>query len=333
VIGTWVRGVGVAVALSSVLATGLGGVSATAATTGILQVTSSPSLATQILVDGVIANSRAVNGLELAPGVHNVSFTHVPGYTEPVPQSVTITAAITTAIVGTFTPRGQLQVVTVPQVASQITIDGKPADNYGVATDVAAPVMHQVCFGPVAGFTPPACQTVSTTVGPLPTVVTGVFVPSLGAPGLTGVGYLRASTSPAVQSQILIQQGASTWIADNWGLNWLELPPGSYTVSFSYLEGWTAPAPQTVTITAGNTTVVPGNFTQRGELRVITSPPVRGTISVDGVPRDSWGIWTDFPTGSHTACFAPVAGFVNTPACQTVTVNPGVEIDVTGTYS
>jgi len=325
---TWIRRVGVAVAACSVLVTGLGAASATAATTGILRVTSSPSLATQILVDGQIADSRAVNGLELAPGVHNVSFTHVPGYTEPAPQGVLVTAGATASLVGTFTPRGQLQVVTAPSVGSEITIDGHPADNYGVTTDVSAPAIHQVCFGAVKGFTPPACQSATTTTGALPTLVTGVFVPSLTAGGQTGVGYLRVTSTPAVPTQILVDNQ----IADSWGLNWLELAPGAHTVCFAHVYGYTEPPCQSATVVAGLTTTVAGSFAQRGELRVLTSPAVPGTISVDGVARDTWGIWTDFPVGSHSVCFGAVTGFVNTPVCQTISVNPGVETDVTGVY-
>jgi hypothetical protein len=148
------------------------------------------------------------------------------------------------------------------------------------------------------------------------------------------MGLMRIASSPAVPTQITITpSGASPYLADSWGLTWLELAPGSYTVSFSHVQGYTEPAPQAVSITAGNTTVVPASFTQRGFLRVTTSPAVAGTITVDSVPRDDWGMWTDIPTGSHTVCFGGVAGYASTPPCQTVTVNAGVETDLAGVYS
>jgi hypothetical protein len=148
------------------------------------------------------------------------------------------------------------------------------------------------------------------------------------------MGLVRIASSPAVPTQITIKpSGGSPYLADSWGLNWLELAPGSYTVSFAHVQGYTEPAPQTVTLTAGSTTVVPASFTQRGFLRVTTSPAVAGTITVDRVPRNDWGMWTDLPTGSHTVCFGAAVGYANTPACQTITVNAGVETDVTGSYS
>jgi hypothetical protein len=192
---------------------------------------------------------------------------------------------------------------------------------------------HQVCFGAVADYNPPGCQTIAVTAGNL-TNLTGTFTSNPGAPGQSGMGLMRIASSPAVATQITITpSGGSPYIADSWGLNWLELAPGSYTVSFAHVQGWTEPAPQTVTITAGNTTVVPANFIQRGFLHVFTSPAVAATILVDGAARDDYGVFTDLPTGSHTVCFGAAVGFANTPACQTVTINAGVETDVTGAFS
>ncbi len=144
----------------------------------------------------------------------------------------------------------------------------------------------------------------------------------------TGVGFLRVTSDPAVPSQISLN-GA---IADSWGLNWLELPVGSYTVHFSHVEGYSDPADQTVSVAAGATTTVAGAFTARGSLHVTTSPAVAAAISVDGIPRNDWGMWTDVPTGSHHVCFGPTAGYT-APACQDVTVSAGTPSSVTGTYT
>jgi hypothetical protein len=221
-------------------------------------------------------------------------------------------------------------VVTVPQVASEITIDGNPADNYGVNTDVDATFSHTVCFGPVAGFTPPACQSVTVKAG-MPTVVTGTFTPCLTTClGQTGVGFLRVTSSPAVPTQVLVDGH----IADSWGLNWLEIAPGPHTVCFLHLEGWTEPSScQSATVLAGVTSTVTGIFTQRGGIHVLTTPPVPATITIDGVARDTWGVYTDIPTGSHTVCFGSVPGHATTPACQTVTVNAGLETVAIGLYT
>jgi hypothetical protein len=239
---------------------------------------------------------------------------------------VTITAGQTTTVNATFTQRGSLRVITSPAVAGAISVDGVPRNDWGLWTDLPTG-SHQVCFGAVKDFDAPACQTVSVNAGLL-TTVTGTYTSDPGAAGQSGKGLLRVTSSPALASQILI----GGVIANSWGLDWLELDPGSYTLSFTHVEGYTEPAPQMVTITAGQTTTVNATFTQRGSLRVITSPAVPGTISVDGIPRNDWGMWTDIPTGSHQVCFGAVPGHT-APGCQTVTVNAGLLTTVTGTYS
>jgi hypothetical protein len=299
---------------------------------GTLRVTTSPAVGGQVLVDGRPADSWGLNWARVPVGTHTVSFTHVEGYSEPAPQTVTITAGQTTTIAGTYTRRGELHVVTSPPVPSRITIDSDPGDDWGMWTDLPTGP-HQVCFGAVAGYDPPPCQATTLTAGTT-TTVTGTFTPDATATGPPGTGSLRVTTSPAVPSQIsLTPSGGTATIADSWGLNWLSLSPGSYTISFAHVTGYDEPAPQTVTIAAGQTTVVTGVFTQRGTLRVTTNPPANATIAINGVPDDNWGVWSDFPPGSYQVCFGTAAGFVNTPACQVATVTAGTETDVTGNYS
>ena len=138
---------------------------------------------------------------------------------------------------------------------------------------------------------------------------------------------LRVTTNPALPSEISLD-GV---IRDSWGLTWLKLPPGTYTLSFTHVEGYTEPSSQQVTLTNDNTTTVNATFTQRGSLRVITSPAVPGTISVAGVPRNNWGLWTDIPVGNYQVCFGAVADFT-APACQQANVTAGQLTTITGTY-
>jgi hypothetical protein len=294
--------------------------------TGFLRVTSSPALPTQISIDGVVADSWGLNWVKLAPGSYTVSFSHIEGFTEPAPQVVTVTAGATTTVTGTFTARGSLRVITSPPVAGRIAVDGVPRNQWGMWTDLPAGA-HTVCFGPVAGYDPPACEDVTLVAG-APSTITGVYAVDAMGQGATGVGFLRVTSDPAVPTQISID-GV---IADSWGLNWVELAPGAHTVSFSHIEGWTDPAPVVVTVTDGVITTVAGTFVERGSLRVITSPPVAGTIAVDGSPRNDWGMWTDLPAGLHTVCFGAVAG-LTAPACQDVTLAAGALSTVTGTYT
>ena len=221
-----------------------------------------------------------------------MAFTHVEGFAEPVSQNVTVAAGQTTTVTGTFVQRGSLRATTSPAVAGTVSVDGVPRNNWGMWTDV--PVgSHQVCFGAVAGFTAPACQDTVVSAGELSTV-TGTYVVNAGAPGPSGVGQLRVTTSPALPAQILVD-GV---LRDSWGLTWLSLSPGQHTVSFTHVEGFSEPDPVSVSVVVGQITSVTGVFTKRGSLRVVTSPAVGGTVSVDGVPRNNWGS-VDGRSGRH----------------------------------
>jgi hypothetical protein len=294
---------------------------------GFLRVTTNPAAASQITVDGNIADTWGLNWLKIAPGSHTVCFSSVQGFTAPACQTVTVSSGATTTVSGAFVQRGWLHVITSPAVPSTISIDGVPSDDWGVFTDIPTG-SHQVCFGLVANFTPPACQTAVVIAGAT-TNITGTFTSSPGAKGQTNVGFLRVVTSPALPSQITVDGN----IADTWALTWLEISPGSHSVCFSYVVDYTTPACQTVTVTAGATTSVTGTFAQRGFLRVVTSPASAATIFIDGNASDDWGVFTDLPTGTHMVCFGQSAGFANTPACQSAVVTAGTTTVITGAYS
>ena len=295
-----------------------GAMTAPGGTTGLLRVTTSPGVPSQVQVNGIPMDDWALNWVKLPPGQYTVSFSDLQGFTTPAPQTVTVTAGQTTTVQGSFIRRGNLRVVTSPPVPSTISVDGVPRNDWGVWTDLPAG-SYQVCFGDVAGFNTPSCQTANLTAGQT-TVITGTFTVNAAAPGpAAGYGLLRVTTSPAVPGQVLVDGVPMT----DWGLDWVKLPPGTYTVSFTNIPNFTSPPPQVVTVTAGQTTSAQGSYVQRGFLRVITSPPVPGTIYVNGLAREDWGLWTSVEPGSYQVCFGAAPGFSNTPTCQTqnVTVN------------
>jgi hypothetical protein len=295
-------------------------------TPGMLRVATSPAVPSQIRIDGNIAETWSTTWVKVAPGSHQVCFGDVVGFTTPGCQTVSVTSGQTTTVTGTFAQEGYLRVETSPAVPSEITVNGNPADDYGVWSLFPAG-SYQVCFAQVAGFDPPACQSATVTAGQT-TTLTGVFTPDSTAVGQPGVGRLRVTTSPAVASVISVDGNP----ADQWAVNYLELPAGSHQVCFSGIQGFVTPACQTVTISSGVTTTTVGSFVQTGFLKVATSPAAPGTIYVDGLPRDDWGLYTDFPAGSYVVCFGVVPG-ITAPACQTATVTAGTTTPITGKYS
>lgn len=292
---------------------------------GYLHVTTNPAVGSQISIDGVPADTFGLTWVKVPAGTHVVSFSHVQGFVEPSPTTVTVEPGVTTDLTGNFTAHGFLHITTSPAVAGTITVDGLAADDWGVFTDF--PVgSHMICFGAVANFTPPVCQSAMVTASAT-TTVTGNYTSHVGAPGATGVGLLRVTTNPAVPSQITVDGH----ITDTYGTTWVKTAPGSHAVCFSDVPGFSTPPCQTVSVTSGATTSAVGNFTQRGYLHVSTSPAVPGTITVDGFARDDWGLFTDLPAGAHQVCFGYVNNH-NIPACQNVTLTAGTTTSVTATY-
>jgi len=291
----------------------------------MLRATTNPPVPSQILVDGTPFNTWGLTWVKLPPGTFEVSFTDVEGFSTPPAQTVTLTEGSTTTVTGTFSRRGFLRATTDPPLPATVSIEGVPRNDWGVWTDLD-PGDHEICFGPVPDYSAPDCQTVTVTEGAT-TEVTGVYTPSDGAAGPSEFGMLRVTTDPALPSRIIVDGT----VRDTWGLNWLKLDPGEYTVSFSDVAGYETPEQQTITVVEGETTTVAGEFTEQGWLRVSTEPAVPGTVMIDGTPRDDWGMWTDLGSGDYEVCFGAVAGYI-APSCVTTALPPGTTTVLSGEY-
>lgn len=295
--------------------------------TGLLRTTTSPAVPAQIVVDGIPRDSWSLTWMELTVGPHQVCYSDVQGFTTPLCDTVNVTTGATTTTQGVYEPRGWLKVNTSPALPSTITVDGRPMNDWGMWTDLAPDAGgYLVCYGAVPGFDAPACETAVVTAG-VTTEITGVFTPNAAATGATNFGMLRVTATPAVPTQVVVDGQP----ADTWSLQWLKLTPGLHQVCFTDISGFTTPQCQAVTIAAGATTTVVGEFVERGWLRVDTSLAKPSTISVNGFPRDAWGVWTDLPPSpSYEVCFTEVDLF--TPACETVAVTAGALTTVTGIW-
>ncbi len=293
----------------------------------LLRVTTNPAVPGKIYVDGVPRDEWGLAWMKIAPGAHTVSFGDVYGFGTPTAQTVTTTAGATTTVQGNYIPYGSLRVITSPAVAATIYVNGQPADDWGLWRS-AAPGSYTIHFGLLADYNPPADQIVTVTAGSL-TTVTGTYTSNPGAsgPDPTTYGMLRVTTNPAVPAQILVN-GIPR---DEWGLAWVKMAPGTYTVSFTSVYGMTPPAPATVTVTATATTTYNGLFTVLGSLRILTSPALPATVFVNGIPRDDWGMWQSMAPGTYTVSFGDLAGYA-TPAPQTAIVTANALTTITGSY-
>ena len=297
---------------------------------GELRVTTTPAVSAQITVNGFAADTWGLTWVDFPEGTHTVCFTDMPAMDTPPCQDVTILAGATTVLDGAYAARGWLQATTNPALPATITIDGEPANDWGVWTHLPEGEA-EVCFGPVAGWDQPdfgtglgPCQQVNILNG-APVVIQGNYVANASAVGPTGHGFLRVETTPAMSAQISVDGTPN----NSWGLNWMKITPGLHEVCFSDMQGWSTPECEEITIVAGATTTVQGNYVQRGTLQVNTSPAIESTILIDGFPANDWGNWTDHAPGDYEVCFSEA---LIVPSCQVVTVTAGANTFVVGTW-
>ena len=283
---------------------------------GLLRVTTNPAVPSVIDVDGLWTDAFGLDWVEVAPGTHDICFRGVPGFVPPPCEPTVVVPGVTAVVQGDFLVQGTLDIITSPAVASTITVDGAPVNDWGAIVRIA-PGAHEVCFGAVVGWDPPPCTTHPVTAGGI-TPVTGTFVANGAAVGPTGFGNLRVTTSPPVPTQISID-GVG---AQPFGLDWVKVAPGPHEICFSDVPGYDTPPCEMVTVVDGATTVTSGLFTQLGELRVLTSPPVDQPVTVDGRVVDQYGFWTWAPAATYQIC---TVGYT----CQSVDVIAGNSATVT----
>lgn len=293
--------------------------------TGFLKVHANPAVPTIISVNGVPMDGWEIKKVPLPVGEHVVTFTDVPGYVTPEPMIAVIDSEKTTSLTASFVRLGMLRVVSEPAVKTTISVDGVPRDDYGLWL-YATPGQHTVSFGPVEGYDSPPDVQAKVKGGEI-VEVSGVFTPNPAASGPEGVGSLRVTSSPALPTTI--------WVdgipRNTWGLAWLSLLPGVYEVSFGDVGDHATPEPVTVEVREGQVTEVEGEFTLLGGLCVVTSPPNFAPIYVDGIVRDTWGIWLVLPEGRYDISFGLVPGHPQLQPCSVLVV-PGQTTLVVATY-
>ncbi len=150
--------------------------------------------------------------------------------------------------------RGVLLVSTSPALRATISVDGVPRSAFGLGIDLPVGI-HEVCFGPMGGYSPPACERVTITVGGTTSVV-GTYKPAPGAPPApVSGGLLSVRTPPAVPSQISIDGVARA----NQALD-LRVDAGPHRVCFRYVPGFRTPDCELVTVEEGGSASVVATF-------------------------------------------------------------------------
>ncbi len=136
-------------------------------------------------------------------------------------------------------------------------------------------------------------------------------------------GLLRVNSIPAVWTTISVNGTRS----DDWAINWVPMPTGYYTLQFADVPNFespisydvsfypftggstgseTLPVGSLIPVYPNTTTLVNLNFQEEGFLRVVTNPPAPGTIYIDGMPKEPWGLWVSVPPGTYNITWGDI---------------------------
>ncbi len=244
---------------------------------GQLRVETSPAVPTTISIDGIPRSAWGLNWVKMPPGEYTLSFTDTFGYlapseievtyegedaiTQPVTDPITVYADETTEVMVHCIQLGNLWVSTDPMVATIISLDGvPPSNNWGFWVDLL-PGDYNLSISDVIVYKTPI-EVEVTYPGQAP-VIQAITAPiTVEAGGTTAVvihfirlGNLKVETSPNLAATIFVDGEPM----NDWGF-WVDLEAGDYTVSFEDMDGYLTPPPTVVTITAGVTTYVTGDY-------------------------------------------------------------------------
>jgi hypothetical protein len=328
---------------------------------GLLRIQTFPAVPTLIYLDGIPRNNWGLNWVKMPAGEYTLSFSDVDHYN--VPATVTVNyypgttgnvqslndpinvyADTVTEVIVNFEQLGNLRVETSPPLPATIYCNGKPMDDWGFWANIE-PGEYTISFEELDGYITPQQQTVTVSSGYETTHVVGEYVAGSNPVVTPPHGLLRVQTDPAVPTRIYLN-GIP---CNNWGLNWVKLPAGDYSLALSDVDYYDTPSSVTVNYYPGDkgvsqalsepihiyenvVTEVVVNFVQLGNLMVETSPPLPATIYCNGYPIDDWGFWANIEAGVYTISFQDMEGYLTPPAID-VSVNQDQGTHVVGNYT
>lgn len=246
---------------------------------------------------------------------HLVEFKSVSGWLTPAATTVTVTGSNTTSLTATYVQPAALTVTLTP-AAGQWRIDGGAWRTSGTTATGLTPGAHNVEYSALAGYVAPVSETV-TLISNQTTTVSRSY---------TQLAQVSVTLTPST-AQWRIDGGA--W--QNSGTTAANLAPGNHTIDYAPLDGYAAPASETVTLTPGQSLPLSRSYIQLAQLAVTLSP---GTAQwrVDNGPWQSSGTTVaNLAVGSHTIDYAPLAGHT-TPVSETVMLASGQSLAFSRSY-
>jgi len=143
------------------------------------------------------------------------------------------------------------------------------------------------------------------------------------------------SVSSDLQAATFTISGPATYQGSGQSFSVSSAPAGSYTISYGAVAGYSTPAPETQTLSAGGQIAFSGVYTNPSGSLSVTTNLAAATFTING-PSTYSGNGTSFsvgaaPAGTYTITFGGTTGYA-APAPETKVLSPGGVLSFSGTY-
>jgi hypothetical protein len=213
---------------------------------------------------------------ELQPGQYVVEFQPMAGLLHPSPRTVTVEIGKTTKVDGYYiegnADKAHIMVDTHHsglKAKWRLTSDGIWRNDEDIVNNLT-PGTYTVEFEVISGYQTPPAKTVNLPAG----VVTEVHYTYVKGGDDDTKGYVRVDIDPSGAREAgaawsMTYDGKTEW--RNSGQYIYNVEPGTYTISFNNIKGWTAPNAVELTVTAGKKAYHTAVYTEEQEEPMIRS--------------------------------------------------------------
>lgn len=270
----------------------------------------------------------------LRDGGHQVDYLPVAGWTAPLSETVVTVTGQSVQITRSYTLQaGALTIALTPAEAvvagAQWRVDGGPWQASGAAVVGPAVGNHMVDYRAIAGWTAPPSETV-VIASSQPVQLTRAYLPLPGSLIIT----LGPPAAVAAGGQWRVDGGS--WQPS--GATAAGLAPGSHTVEYYGVSGWSAPLTETVNVANTQATQLTRTYQPLpGSLIVTLGPP--NAVPAGALWRVDSGAWqtsgatvAGLAPGTHALEYAAVAGWTSPPS-ETISIASGQSTQLTRSYT
>ena len=208
---------------------------------------------------------------------------------------------------------------------AQWTVDGGTTWYNIGDTATLSPGNYTLVYKEVSGYLTPSSQSATVSAGSTTTITANSYTQY----GTLLVNYTGTAPSGAQWTH----DGGTTWT--NFGSS-VSVAPGSYTITYKAVSGYTSPTSASATVTSGNTTTIAaGTYTASVSTfglivryRNAQTVPSGAAWSYDGSTWNSFPGSVNLAPGSYTLTFKAVSGYVTPSAISfTAAANDSIVYD------